>query len=302
MDSNALLMPFGFLGVYMLLEAADWGVSLAAPFVARSEEEKKAALGLWKPGLDGNELWLALGLLLLWAGLPSLDGSLPTMLLAGFAGLGALLRLVACLARQAFSTSAIWHGLHGISVISLVLMGLSISSFLTGSLLSATGVVLAIWMLIAFFQMGCLYGAVKVVNPLGERFRASSLVSGVLGLIVYVVSALLLYVNAGDLYQYGMLFWISLGAAVVLSLVAFVLTRMRHAAAGLVVQFVSLVGALTTVLSSAASVLFVQQGGVGQAMPAPSTALLGVAAVWSLAALGWRLFRKKEEYVWDDHV
>ena len=56
-DSNVLLLPLCFFGLYMILEAADWGVTLAAPLVSRNEEENKAALGLLKPGLDGNELW-----------------------------------------------------------------------------------------------------------------------------------------------------------------------------------------------------------------------------------------------------
>lgn len=291
MDSNALLMPFGFLGLYMLLEAADWGIGLAAPFLAHSKEEKEAAMGLWKPGLDGNELWLVLGLMLLWAGMPATAGSMPTLLLAGFAGLGALLRLVAVFVRNPF----LLKGMQGISLLSLVLMGLSLSSFMTGSLLSVTGIVLAIWMLIAFFQIGCLYGAVKVVNPLGEKFRASSLVSAVLGLIVYVVLALLLYVNTGDLYQYGLFFWTSMGGAILLSLVAFILTRMRHAPIGLAFAFISLGCALATVLSSVSSVLFVHMGATGGTVAQePSTILLGVAAVWSLAALGWKLFRQKE--------
>ena len=45
----------------MILEAADWGLCLAAPIVSRNREENKAIIGLLRPGLDGNELWFFLG-------------------------------------------------------------------------------------------------------------------------------------------------------------------------------------------------------------------------------------------------
>ncbi len=54
MESNALLLPLCFFGLYMILEAADWGLCLAAPIVSRNREENKAIIGFLRPGLDGN--------------------------------------------------------------------------------------------------------------------------------------------------------------------------------------------------------------------------------------------------------
>ena len=62
MNSDTLIWPAVFLGMYLFLESLDWGLSLAAPFVARNQEENKAVLSLLKPGIDLNEAWLIFGL------------------------------------------------------------------------------------------------------------------------------------------------------------------------------------------------------------------------------------------------
>ena len=66
-DSNVLLLPLCFFGLYMILEAADWGLCLSAPLVCRSRDENRAVLGLLRPCLDGNELWYFLGLFMMGA-------------------------------------------------------------------------------------------------------------------------------------------------------------------------------------------------------------------------------------------
>lgn len=302
MDVYGVLMPFCFLGAYMLLEAADWGLALAAPFVSRNEEENKAILGLWKPGLDGNELWLFMGLIVLGTGISGWEHSLPSMLLMGLAAAGAVLRLAACFGQKMFGSSVVMKGMSAFSFAAVFVMGLAFTSGLNegGTLFSGMGVVCGLWLLLAAFQMGALYGAVKVINPLGERFRAAFLVSGILEFVLFLVTAGMLYVFAGDLYQYGMLLYGSLGGAVVCFLVAFVLTRMRHASVGLAAGYLSMLFALALVFTSVASVLYVYQE--IKAPEAAPMAMLGVAAVWSLTAWGWRLFRKKESYVWDDYA
>ena len=62
MNSVTPIWPAVFLGMYLFLELLDWGLSLAAPFVARNQEENKAVLSLLKPGIDLNEAWLIFGL------------------------------------------------------------------------------------------------------------------------------------------------------------------------------------------------------------------------------------------------
>ncbi len=70
-EIDCLLLPLCFFGLYMILEAADWGLSLAAPIMSRNREENKAIIGLLRPGLDGNELWFFLGLFMLSAAIPT---------------------------------------------------------------------------------------------------------------------------------------------------------------------------------------------------------------------------------------
>ena len=59
MDSTdyILFVPMFFLAIYLWLESQDFGVAIVAPMVAQNEEERKTALNLLKPGLDGNEAW-----------------------------------------------------------------------------------------------------------------------------------------------------------------------------------------------------------------------------------------------------
>ena len=53
----ALLLPACFIGLYLLLEAVDWGLCLAAPVIGRDEKEWGYIINLMRPAVDGNELW-----------------------------------------------------------------------------------------------------------------------------------------------------------------------------------------------------------------------------------------------------
>ena len=55
MNSDTLIWPAVFLGMYLFLESLDWGISLADPLVARNQEENKAVQTLLKPEIDINE-------------------------------------------------------------------------------------------------------------------------------------------------------------------------------------------------------------------------------------------------------
>lgn len=311
MDSNALLLPLCFFGLYMILEAADWGLTLAAPFVCRTAEERKAALGLLKPGLDGNEIWFFMGAFTFSAAVPSLSaGTYHTqqLLLLAFVAVGALLRLLGAYVRQVLSSAIALKAGCLFSVVALALMGFAGTSFLTeGSFFSVLGFFCALWMILASFQMGSLYGAVKVVNPLGERFRAAFLVSSVLSVVCCIISAILLKLAMGDSYFYGSFFWLSLVAAALLFVVSFFAARQRHVKVGLAAAYVSSFFAIAIYLSAYVVETARQYDVDVTAMKAaldgiPSTAILAVAAVWTLGAFVWKLLRKKEEYVFTDTI
>ena len=162
-------------------------------------------------------------------------------------------------------------------------------------------------MILAAFQLGGLYGAVKVVNPLGERFRAAFLVASVLTVVVYIILAILLKSNVGSSHMYGSFFWMGLVATAILFLVAFFFTRSRHVKVGLAAAYLSSFFAISIYLSAYAvkiPLLYkVEVGALKSAMAAaPGTALLVLAIVWSLGAFVWKQIRKKQEYEWRDHI
>ena len=258
-DSNILLLPLCFFGLYMILEAADWGLCLAAPLVSRNEEENHAILGLLKPGLDGNELWFFLGMFMMGAAIPSLSQQLAgtrTVMIV-LVALGALLRLAACFGKKFLGKSWMMKLNAAFSVIVLAVLGLISSSLLMegGSLISAIGIFTALWLILSAFQLGSLYGAVKVVNPLGERFRASFLVSSVLNVVVYIILAILLKNHAAESNLYGSFFWISLVATAILFALAFFFTRTRHVKVGLAAVYFSSFFAIAIYLSAYAVML-----------------------------------------------
>lgn len=312
MESNALLLPLCFFGLYMILEAADWGLCLAAPIVSRNREENKTIIGLLRPGLDGNELWFFLGLFMLSAAIPTASETpihSGNIVLCVFVVLGALLRLAASFLQDAFSSPIVVKAFSIFSFLGLGLMGLSGSSFIMddGSFVTVLGIFCALWMILAAFQLGCLYGAVKVVNPLGERFRAAFLVASVLTVVVYIILAILLKSNVGSSHMYGSFFWMGLVATAILFLVAFFFTRSRHVKVGLAAAYLSSFFAISIYLSAYAvkiPLLYkVEVGALKSAMAAaPGTALLVLAIVWSLGAFVWRQIRKKQEYEWRDHI
>lgn len=311
-DSNVLLLPLCFFGLYMILEAADWGLCLSAPLVCRSREENKAVLGLMRPCLDGNGLWYFLGLFMMGAAIPGVSETLfhtERIVLIVLVAAGALLRMAASLMRNLCSQPAAIKALSIFSYAALAVMGLAGASLLVndGSRISLLGFFCALWMILAAFQLGTLYGAVKAVNPLAERFRAAFLVSSVLTVVVYIILAVLLKSLVGDSHTYGSFFWISLVATAILFAVSFLLTRMRHVKAGLAAAYLSSFFAIAIYLSAYAAVLPeifpVEVNSLKLAMDGlPGTALLVVAFVWTLGAFLWRQIRKKEYYEWKDHI
>lgn len=106
MNSDTLIWPAVFLGMYLFLESLDWGLSLAAPFVARNQEENKAVLSLLKPGIDLNEAWLIFGLSLVASAVPAAAGDTmhdSVMAMLSVAVVGGALRLLAAFFKNVFA-------------------------------------------------------------------------------------------------------------------------------------------------------------------------------------------------------
>ncbi len=297
MNSDTLIWPAFFLGMYLFLESLDWGLSLAAPFVARNQEENKAVLSLLKPGIDLNEAWLIFGLSLVASAVPAAAGGAmhdSVMAVLSVAVVGGVLRILAAFFRNVFGSALILKGMSLYSVLALFVIGLSGGAMVTdGNLMSGVGIVLSLWLILACFQLAALYGAVKIVNPLGERCRAAFLVSSILQLVFFLGMAFLLKGDIADGPLSGF-FWIGLAVSSVLSIAAFFLARMRRTIVALAALYISTFFSVSLYAAGLSSKL--------QGASTPDPMVMAVITGWTVAVLLWRLYRKKVDYEWKDHI
>lgn len=297
MNSDTLIWPAVFLGMYLFLESLDWGLSLAAPFVARNQEENKAVLSLLKPGIDLNEAWLIFGLSLVASAVPAAAGGAmhdSVMAVLSVAVVGGALRILAAFFKNVFGSALILKGMSLYSALALFVIGLSGGSMVTGgNLMSGVGIVISLWLILAFFQLATLYGAVKIVNPLGERCRAAFLVSSILQLLFFLGMAFLL---KGDIAAgpFSGFFWIGLAVSTVLSIAAFVLARMRRTMVALAALYISTFFSVSLYADGLSSKL--------QGASTPEPMVMAVITGWTVAVLLWRLYRKRVDYEWKDHI
>lgn len=298
MNSVTPIWPAVFLGMYLFLELLDWGLSLAAPFVARNQEENKAVLSLLKPGIDLNEAWLIFGLSLVVASaMPAAAGDTmhdSVMAVLSVAVVGGALRILAAFFKNVFGSALIMKGMSLYSALALFVIGLSGGSMVTGGdLMSGVGIVISLWLILAAFELAALYGAVKIMNPLGERCRAAFLVSSLLQLLFFLGVAFLLKGDIADGLLSG-LFWIGLAVSSVLSIAAFVLARMRRTMVALAALYIATFFSVSLYAAGLSSKL--------QGASTPDPMVMAVITGWTIAVLLWRLYRKRVAYEWKDHI
>lgn len=297
MNSVTPIWPAVFLGMYLFLELLDWGLSLAAPFVARNQEENKAVLSLLKPGIDLNEAWLIFGLSLVASAMPAAAEDTmhdSVMAVLSVAVVGGALRILAAFFKNVFGSALIMKGMSLYSALALFVIGLSGGSMVTGGdLMSGVGIVISLWLILAAFELAALYGGVKIMNPLGERCRAAFLVSSILQLLFFFGVAFLLKGNIADGLLSG-LFWIGLAVSSVLSIAAFVLARMRRTMVALAALYIATFFSVSLYAAGLSSKL--------QGASTPDSMVMAVITGWTIAVLLWRLYRKRVVYEWKDHI
>ena len=297
MNSVTPIWPAVFLGMYLFLELLDWGLSLAAPFVARNQEENKAVLSLLKPGIDLNEAWLIFGLSLVASAMTAAAGDTmhdSVMAVLSVAVVGGALRILAAFFKNVFGSALIMKGMSLYSALALFVIGLSGGSMVTGGdLMSGVGIVISLWLILTAFELAALYGAVKIMNPLGERCRAAFLVSSILQLLFFLGMAFLLKGDIADGPLSG-LFWIGLAVSSVLSIAAFVLARMRRTMVALVALYIATFFSVSLYAAGLSSNL--------QGASTPDPMVMAVITGWTIAVLLWRLYRKRVAYEWKDHI
>lgn len=297
MNSVTPIWPAVFLGMYLFLESLDWGLSLAAPFVARNQEENKAVLSLLKPGIDLNEAWLIFGLSLVTSAVPAAAGDTmhdSVMAVLSVAVVGGALRILAAFFKNVFGSALIMKGMSLYSALALFVIGFSGGSMMTGGdLMSGVGIVISFWLILAAFELAALYGAVKIMNPLGERCRAAFLVSSILQLLFFLGMAFLLKGDIADGPLSG-LFWIGLAVSSVLSIASFVLARMRRTIVALAALYIATFFSVSLFAAGLSSKL--------QGASTPDPMVMAVITGWTIAVLLWRLYRKRVVYEWKDHI
>lgn len=297
MNSVTPIWPAVFLGMYLFLELLDWGLSLAALFVARNQEENKAVLSLLKPGIDLNEAWLIFGLSLVASAMHAAAGDTmhdSVMAVLSVAVVGGALRILAAFFKNVFGSALIMKGMSLYSALALFVIGFSGGSMVTGGdLMSGVGIVISLWLILTAFELAALYGAVKIMNPLGERCRAAFLVSSILQLLFFLGMAFLLKGDIADGPLSG-LFWIGLAVSSVLSIAAFVLARMRRTMVALTALYIATFFSVSLYAAGLSSKL--------QGASTPDPMVMAVITGWTIAVLLWRLYRKRVAYEWKDHI
>ena len=297
MNSVTPIWPAVFLGMYLFLELLDWGLSLAAPFVARNQEENKAVLSLLKPGIDLNEAWLIFGLSLVASAMPAAAGDTmhgSVMAVLSVAVVGGALRILAAFFKNVFGSALIMKGMSLYSALALFVIGLSGGSMVTGGdMMSGVGIMISLWLILTAFELAALYGAVKIMNPLGERCRAAFLVSSILQLLFFLGMAFLLKGDIAD-GPFSGLFWIGLAVSSVLSIAAFVLARMRRTMVALAALYIATFFSVSLYAAGLSSKL--------QGASTPDPMVMAVITGWTIAVLLWRLYRKRVAYEWKDHI
>lgn len=308
LSNNIFFLPVCFFALYLILEAQDIGLCLSAPFIAKNKAESKAVLGLLRPGADGNEIWLI-------AGLSSISLILNGVLF-GFSGmvlfllaiiiLSALLRLVGALWADKFD-SAMMIKLSGITAfVNIGAVTSIILSVIDESAFSVNGIFSTIWLTCSFFQIGTLYGALKMTNPLGERFRAASLVSSLFSLATFIIFTVVWYIFIESRMDVDMFFWGLVASALIFSVISFAATRTRNVGAGVICTYLAQLCAAAVYLLGIEGILSAIRPGIigmgADGYGAEINVIIGIAAVCSAAAFAWRMLRHKETYEWKDHI
>ena len=186
-------------------------------------------------------------------------------------------------------------------VVGMVFFSLSEHKMFNFSLYTLLG---CIWLIIISIQTGSLYGAVKVVNPLGERFRASSLVITPISLLTFLTLAVYSFLSTNfmegsqSLYVWGSIF------SILLLVASFITLRMRKLCIGFLLGYLYQIIAIVTI---SFSVFFRIAGNnmengmltFGTELQYP---LIVIGGIISGTVFIYRIVRKKEKYIWSDYL
>lgn len=310
LSSSEMIIPVIFLALFLFFELQDLGIGIMAPFVAKSDEEYEAVRKLLRPGIDGNELWLFLGLFLIGQMSMQKD-SYPTMfyLVAAVAAVSLFLRAsVVYICPQKMETP-VARIVSIVSFITLAFIGLFLFSIgnVSAGLLTASGIFGTLWLLTASIQLGAVYGAFKSVNPLAERWRALSLVVLLVSMICFLIWAIIEIVSVSNLMADNYSLWIMAFISFAFSVISFTVIRLRLVGRGLLASYVLLLSELVlfVFISTIYGIITHTLDGNSILMMMefyPINVWMVVIGIWTLMVFVWKIWRKKINYLWNDHI
>jgi len=232
---NAWFLLIGvLLAGYSVLDGFDLGVGALFPFLAKTEDEKRALASAVGPVWDGNEVWLLAGGGALFAAFPMAYATVFSgFYLALMLVLFALVLRAVSLEFRAHDTArkGLWEAAFiGGSVLPALLFGVALGNVVGGvpldarteytgtffTLLRPLPLVFGVLGLAAFLLQGAAYAALKSGGALRDRARTSARIAAVAVGVAFLVSlvAVAIYLPAAlrslPAWVFSGLFWLSL--------------------------------------------------------------------------------------------
>lgn len=208
---------------YLFLEGFDYGVGMLLPWVAKTDQERRAVIATIGPVWDGNEVWLITAGGALFAAFPEWYATLFSgfylglaLLLAGLIVRGAGLEFRSKDVRPQWRKT--WDILIVIgSAIPGVVWGLALGNMLHGVPINAQGnyvgnfwtlfnpyaLVGAVALVLFFMLHGALYLGLKAPEPLAERAHAIAYKVGLWATIFYFAFVVMSYFYSDFAYKLG---------------------------------------------------------------------------------------------------
>jgi cytochrome d ubiquinol oxidase subunit II len=271
MSDVAFVILAFMIAVYILLDGYDLGVGALAPFIARNEDDRAAAMHAIGPYYSGNEVWLIAAGGISFALFPLAYASafsgfyLPFMVVLWML----MFRGIAMEVREHFP-SPLWHSFWDAafslsSGILILLFGVTIGNLVRGLPLHASGfffgtfafllnpyaLVVGIFAVVALVQHGATFLSMVAEDELAARAR------GAIVWLWYVVLALYVVVTLWTLAIRPIVAtrpWLALVA--LLSIAAFVGLRLRLQSNARAIPFVCSTIFLASLFVAAAATLY----------------------------------------------
>jgi cytochrome bd ubiquinol oxidase subunit II len=293
--------------MYVLLDGFDLGVAAVAPFIARGDRERAAAMASIGPFWNGNEVWLITAGAALFALFPSAyASSFSGFYLPFIVVLWLLMFRGIALELRGHFPSELWHQFWDAafscsSALLIVVFGVALGNLLRGVPLDAAGyfqgtfalllnpyaLLVGLFALAALAQHGAAFLAMRVEGAFGQKAARATLMLWpvVLGLyLVMTVITLRVHVPAGGVWLFGM---------PLLSLAALLGLRWNARAQRLGWSFAMSSLFIVTLLAEAAGTLFpylipafpAGHGGISIFSAAPSSVALGCALTVTVAGI-----------------